>query len=47
MLTSRFALDGAPVRTMKQLHTELGLTRHEVRDALETALAKVRNHLAA
>ena len=47
VLTSRFGLDGAPVRTMKQLHTELGLTRHEVRDALESALAKVRNHLAA
>lgn len=47
VLTSRFGLDGAPVRTMKQLHTELGMTRHEVRDVLETALAKLRTRLAA
>lgn len=47
VLAARFGLAGSPVRTMKELHTELGLTRHQVRDELESALAKVRAHLAA
>lgn len=47
VLTSRFGLGGAPVRTMKELHAELGLTRHEVREALESALFKLRRRLAA
>jgi RNA polymerase primary sigma factor len=47
VLRARYGLDGAPVRSMKELHTELGLTRHQVRDALESGLAKVRTHLAA
>ena len=46
VLAARFGLAGAPVRTMKELHTELGLTRHQVREELESALAKVRAHLA-
>lgn len=47
VLAARFGLGGAPVRTMKQLHADLGLTRHEVRDQLESALAKVRARLVA
>lgn len=47
VLAARFGLGGTPVRTMKQLHSELGLTRHQVRDELESALAKVRARLAA
>lgn len=47
VVTARFGLGGVPVRTMKELHAELGLTRHEVRDALESALSKLRAHLAA
>lgn len=46
VLTARFGIGGAPVRTMKELHHDLGLTRHQVRDALESGLAKVRAHLA-
>lgn len=47
VVTARFGLGGAPVRSMKQLHVDLGLTRHQVRDALESALVKLRAHLAA
>ena len=47
VLGARFGLGGATVRSMKELHTDLGLTRHQVRDALESGLAKLRAHLAA
>jgi hypothetical protein len=47
VLGGRFGLGRAPERSMKQLHTELGLTRHEVRDALESGLAKLRARLTA
>lgn len=47
VLRARYGLDGAPLRSMKELHTDLGLTRHQVRDALESGLAKVRTHLVA
>ncbi|HEV2768210.1 MAG TPA: sigma factor-like helix-turn-helix DNA-binding protein [Acidimicrobiales bacterium] len=47
VLCARFGLGGARVRTMKELHVELGLTRHQVRDALETGLCKLRARLAA
>lgn len=46
VLSARFGLDGSEVRSMKELHNELGMTRHEVRDALESALAKLRDRLA-
>lgn len=45
VLAARFGLDGAPVRSMKELHVELDLTRHQVRDLLESALSKVRAQL--
>jgi DNA-directed RNA polymerase sigma subunit (sigma70/sigma32) len=46
VVQARFGLRGIPERSMKQLHTDLGLTRHQVRDALESGLAKLRTHLA-
>ncbi|MDQ3354868.1 MAG: hypothetical protein M3507_10420 [Actinomycetota bacterium] len=47
VLRARFGLDGTPERSMKQLHAELGLTRHQVRDLLESGLVKLRHHLRA
>lgn len=47
VLCARFGLDGTAVQSMKELHHDLGLTRHEVRDVLESALDKVRRHLAS
>ncbi len=46
VVRARFGLHGAPERSMKQLHIDLGLTRHQVRDLLESGLAKLRSHLA-
>ena len=46
VVAARFGL-GAPERSMKELHVALGLTRHEVRDALESGLAKLRRRLTA
>lgn len=45
VVTSHYGLDGSPPRTMKELHTDLGLTRAEVRDALAAGLAKLRTQL--
>ena len=46
VITSRFGLAGAPVRTMKQLHADLGVPRADLRSALGSGLAKLRDHLA-
>ena len=46
VVRARFGLQGAPVRTMKQLLRDTGLPREELRDALGSGLAKVRAHLA-
>jgi DNA-directed RNA polymerase sigma subunit (sigma70/sigma32) len=45
VLDARFGLHGCPVRSMKELHAELDLTRHELREALASALAKLRDQL--
>ena len=45
VVTAHYGLDGSPPRSMKQLHTDLGLTRAEVREALAGGLAKLRTHL--
>ena len=45
VLGARYGLGGQPVRSMKELHADLGVTRHELRDALETALDKLRDQL--
>lgn len=46
VITSRFGLGGAPVRSMKQLHADLGVPRADLRQALGSGLAKLRDHLA-
>jgi DNA-directed RNA polymerase sigma subunit (sigma70/sigma32) len=47
VITSHYGLNGQPARTMKQLHTELGLSRSDLRDVLGSGLAKLRDHLQA
>lgn len=47
VLGARFGLGGQPVRSMKELHHELGLSRHDLRDALESGLEKLRVQLTA
>jgi DNA-directed RNA polymerase sigma subunit (sigma70/sigma32) len=47
VLGARFGLGGQPVRTMKELHTDLDLPRQELREALASALAKLRDQLAS
>ena len=47
VLGARFGLDGQPERSMKELHVELGLSRHDVRRALESGLEKLRTQLTA
>ena len=46
VITSRFGLGGVPVRTMKQLHADLGLPREDLRQALGSGLGKLRRQLA-
>ena len=46
VLGARFGLGGQPVRSMKELHADLELSRHELREALASALAKLRDQLA-
>ena len=45
VLSARFGLAGQPVRSMKELHIDLQLTRQELREALASALAKLRDQL--
>jgi DNA-directed RNA polymerase sigma subunit (sigma70/sigma32) len=45
VISSRFGLEGLPVRSMKQLHTDLGVPRADLRQALGSGLAKLRSHL--
>jgi len=46
VITAHYGLNGAPARSMKELHHELGLPRHDLRDALGGGLAKLRSSLA-
>ncbi len=46
VLAAHYGLDGSPPRSMKELHTDLGMTRAQVRDILASALAKLRARLA-
>ena len=46
VIASRFGLLGEPVRSMKQLHADLGLPRADLRDALGSGLSKLRTRLA-
>jgi DNA-directed RNA polymerase sigma subunit (sigma70/sigma32) len=45
VIASRFGLEGRPVRSMKQLHLDLGVPRADLREALGSGLAKLRSHL--
>jgi DNA-directed RNA polymerase sigma subunit (sigma70/sigma32) len=46
VVRAHYGLDGAPPRSMKELRTDLGLPRAEVREALARGLAKLRTQLA-
>ena len=46
VIDARFGLEGHEVRSMKQLHHELGVPRSELRVALGSGLDKLRAHLA-
>lgn len=46
VLTSRFGLGGAPIRTMKQLGQELGMPPSDLRLAMGSGLAKLRMELS-
>jgi len=45
VITAHYGLTGSPPRSMKELHTDLGLSRAEVREALAGGLAKLRLNL--
>ena len=47
VIGARFGLGGTPVRTMKELRTDLGLPREDLRGAMGSGLAKLRAHLTA
>lgn len=46
VLTARFGLDGSPVRTMRQIGAELGVSRDALRTAMGSGLSKLRAQLA-
>ena len=45
VIGARFGLDGERVRSMRQLHDELGVPQAELRHALGSGLAKLRTRL--
>lgn len=45
VITSRFGIGGTPIRTMKELQTDTGVPRPELRRSLGSALAKLRLQL--
>ena len=45
VVTAHYGLDGSPPRSMKELRTELGVPRSEIREALAGGLAKLRARL--
>ncbi len=45
VITAHYGLDGAPPRSMKELHHEMGMSRAEVREVLAGGLAKLRDTL--
>jgi DNA-directed RNA polymerase sigma subunit (sigma70/sigma32) len=45
VIEARFGLAGAKVRSMNELHLDLGVPRADLRDALGSGLAKLRTHL--
>jgi DNA-directed RNA polymerase sigma subunit (sigma70/sigma32) len=47
IVTAHYGLDGNAPRSVKELHTELGMSRAEVRTALVSGLEKLRLNLSA
>ena len=47
VIESHYGLGGGSPRSMKQLHTELGMPRADLRAALGSGLEKLRTHLTA
>jgi len=47
VIEAHFGLRGHALRTMKQLHSDLGVPRADLRHALGTGLEKLRTHLSA
>jgi DNA-directed RNA polymerase sigma subunit (sigma70/sigma32) len=45
VVIGRYGLEGAPPRSMKELHHELGVPRADLRIALGSGLEKLRTHL--
>ena len=45
VIRGRYGLDGAPERSLKQLQSDLGVPRTELRDALGSGLSKLRSQL--
>ena len=45
VIESRFGLHGTPIRTLKELHRQLGVPREDLRSAMGSALAKLRAEL--
>ena len=45
VLAARFGLGGVPVRSMKELHSELGVPRSDLRSAMGSGLQKLRTQL--
>lgn len=46
VVAARFGLQGHEVRTLQELHTDLGLTDAAIQEALGSGLEKLRNHLS-
>jgi DNA-directed RNA polymerase sigma subunit (sigma70/sigma32) len=45
VIQRHYGLNGGTPRTMKELHTDLGVPRADLRSALGSGLAKLRTHL--
>lgn len=47
VIARRFGFDGQPPSTLSELHTQLGMSRREIRLTLLEGLTKLRTQLAA
>lgn len=47
VITAHYGLAGAPACTMKELHTQTGIPRAALREALGSGLCKLRAQLSA
>lgn len=45
VVSARFGLGGAPVRSMRELHRDLGIPRDDLKWALGSGLSKLRTNL--